>query len=94
MWEPQRGGWMESTTLQFIRPKETLLLEAQDEPQRKGLDLKPFGLVGVRTNGKVMGFPQRMYVGWTSQKLEAECGEVARGMAYTYIIGGAIRREI
>lgn len=54
---------MESTTLQFIRPKETLLLEAQDEPQRKGLDLKPFGLVGVRTNGKVMGFPQRMYVG-------------------------------
>lgn len=46
---------MESTTLQFIRAKETLLLEAQDEPQRKGLDLKPFGLVGVRTNGKGNG---------------------------------------
>lgn len=85
---------MESTTLQFIRAKETLLLEAQDEPQRKGLDLKPLGLVGVRTNGKGNGISTENMCGLNFQKLEAECGEVARGMEYAYIIGGAIRREI
>lgn len=60
---------MESTTLQFIRAKEALLfLEVQDEPQRKVPDLKPFWLVGMRTNWEGNGIPKEHMCGLDSWK--------------------------
>lgn len=41
---------------------------------------------------KVVGFPQRILGDWTSGKLEADRGEVARGTKYAYITGVAIGR--
>lgn len=73
MWEPPEVAERNPLLLQFIRAKETLLLlEDQDEPQTKVPDLKPFGLVGVRTNGKGNGIPTENMCELNFPRLEAE----------------------